>query len=115
MLEKPFLAFERKNMEIIEALGYFYETLEKLQQNLHIDLVGIKEELKHNNKELTLISEGIKKQVEYEEDFVQVVEEKEEDKKIINHIIQSIKDLNEASIMLRKDIEILKMKIGSEE
>ena len=102
-------------MEIVKALNGINETLITLQQNIHIDLVEIKEELKHNNKELTLIAEGIKKQVEYEADLVQEVEEKEKEKKILNCIIESIKGLQETSMMLRKDIEILKVKNGSKE
>ena len=69
--------------------------------------------LKRNNKELTLIAEGIKKRVEYEAGLIQ--EEEKKDEKIVNSIIESIKDLKEASIMLRKDIEILKVKNTTEE
>lgn len=103
-------------LKLAKALEGITDALVKLQENLHIDLVEIKEELRGNNKGISFIgeeikkeSEYIKKQIEAEDELVQLTKEKES--KTIANLIKAIKDLEKISIMQRTEIEILKMKI----
>ena len=87
---------------IVKALNGINATLITLQQNIHIDLVQVKEEIRRNNENVSLMAKEIKKacensekHFEYANKCDEMLAKNKEDADTINSLMENLKGLKE--------------------
>lgn len=93
----------------------FLKTLNEINEtlkSLHVDLVEIKEEIRHNNEQLFITTKEIKKgneniKKQLEDELIQASKQALMRKEDLFHIIDAIEELKEAVQKQRKELEAL--------
>ena len=107
---------------IAKALNGINSTLITLQQNIHIDLVQVKEEIRRNNENVSLMAkeikkanENIEKHFEYVNKCDEMLAKNEEDADTINSLMENLKGLKEILKEMQAELEYEDMKETSQE
>ena len=109
-------------LELVKALNGINATLITLQQNIHIDLVEVKEEIRRNNENVSLMAKEIKKagknsekHFEYANKCDEMLAKNEEDANTIKSIIEDLIELKKSLQEIQAWLEAEKEEEESQE
>ena len=109
-------------LELVKALNGINATLITLQQNIHIDLVEMKEEIRCNNENVSLMAKEIKKagensekNFEYMNKCDEMLAKNEEDANTIKSIIEDLIELKKSLQEIQAWLEAEKEEEESQE